>query len=127
MHWSEGLAKEAVWLSGVIPSFEQAEETFVRIGHVSMADSTIWRRTQKWGEGFRQLEKEGREATNRVAQLGEVGPAPVKSAQRMGMGIDGANIHIRQEGWKELKVGCLFDIDIRLIFDPDTKERLGPY
>lgn len=79
------------------------------------------------GEGFRQLEKEGREATNRVAQLGEVGPAPVKSAQRMGMGIDGANIHIRQEGWKELKVGCLFDIDIRLIFDPDTKERLGPY
>ena len=46
-YWSEGLAKEAVWLSGTIPSFEQAEETFARIGHVSMADSTIWRRVKR--------------------------------------------------------------------------------
>jgi len=109
-HWSEGLAKEAVWLSGVIPSFEQAEETFTRIGHLSMSDSTIWRRIQTWGEGFRQVEKERQQAANRVAQWGEVGPAPVKSGERMGVGIDGAKIHIRQEGWKELKVGCLFDI-----------------
>ena len=123
-HWSAGLVKEAVWLSGVIASFEQAEETFARIGHIGMSDSTIWRRTEKSGEGFEQLEKEGQQAANRVAQLGEVGPPLVKSTQRMGVGIDGAKIHIRQEGWKELKVGCLFDIEIRLIFDPDTQERL---
>ena len=43
-HWSAGLAKEAVWLSGRVSSFEQAEETLARIGHVAMADSTIWRR-----------------------------------------------------------------------------------
>lgn len=56
-HWSAGLVKEAVWLSGVVNSFEQAEEIFSRIGHVAMSASTIWQRAQKWGEGFRALEQ----------------------------------------------------------------------
>jgi hypothetical protein len=123
-HWSEGLAKEATWLSGVLPSFEQAEETLARIGHISMSDSTIWRRAERWGEAFRQVEQERQEVANHVAQVGEVGPSPAKVAERMGAGIDGAKIHIRQEGWKELKVGCVFDIEVRLIFDPETKEHL---
>ena len=55
--WSAGLAKEAVWLSGTQPSFEQAEETLARIGHVTMSDSSIWRRVKVWGEQFAQLEK----------------------------------------------------------------------
>ena len=123
-HWSEGLAKEAVWLSGAIDSFEQAEEAFARIGHVVMSDSTIWRRVDKWGEQFRQLEKERQEAANRVAQRGEVGAPSAKSGQRLGVGLDGAKIHLRQEGWKELKVGCVFEIDLQLIFDRETKETI---
>ena len=123
-HWSEGLAKEATWLSGVVASFEQAEETFSRIGHLSMSDSTIWRRAERWGEGFRQVEQEGQATANQIAQRGEVGPSPEKTAERMGVGLDGANIHIRQEGWKELKVGCVFDIEVRLIFDPETEEQM---
>lgn len=123
-HWSEGLAKEAVWLSGTVPSFEQAEETFARIGHVSIADSTIWRRVEKWGAGFEQMEKARQQAANQVAQLGQVGTPKAKSAQRLGAGMDGAKIHIRQEGWKELKVGCVFEIEVRSIFDPGTQERL---
>ena len=35
-HWSEGLVKQAVWLSGTVASFEQAEETLARIGHISI-------------------------------------------------------------------------------------------
>ena len=71
-NWSEGLAKEAVWLSGAMDSFELAEEAFRRVGHVSMSDSTIWRRAEKWGEEFRKLEKQEQEAANRMAQIGEV-------------------------------------------------------
>ena len=40
-NWSEGLAKEAVWLSGAMGSFERAEEAFARVGHVSMLASTL--------------------------------------------------------------------------------------
>lgn len=123
-NWSEGLAKEAVWLSGALDSFELAEETLSRIGHVCMSDSTIWRRTEKWGAQFRQVEKERQQAAHRVAQRGQVGPDPVKSTARLGVGIVGAQIHIRQEGWKELKVGCLFDIEVRSSFEPETQEWL---
>ena len=87
-----------------------------------MSDSTIWRRVDKWGVGFEELEQQRREAANRVAQIGEVVGAKQKSADRMGVGKDGAKMHIRQEGWKELKVGCVFDIEVRPLFDPETKE-----
>ena len=123
-NWSEGLAKEAVWLSGATGSFERAEEAFARVGHVLMSDSTIWRGVDKWGERFEKLERERREAAQRVVQAGEVVIPTKKSAERMGVGIDGATIHIRQEGWKELKVGCLFDIEVRPIFDKESKEWL---
>jgi hypothetical protein len=121
--WSAGLAKEAVWLSGTQPSFEQAEETLARIGHVTMSDSSIWRRVKVWGKQFAQLEKEQQEAAEAATQVRGRG-IPAKSKERLGVGIDGAKIHIRQEGWKELKVGCLFDVAVRPIFDPETKEWL---
>lgn len=123
-HWSEGLAKAAVWLSGALDSFELAEEAFSRIGQVFMSDSTIWRRTEKWGERFEQLEQAQQAAAQGLSQVGEVGPDQAKSATRMGVGLDGANIHIREEGWKELKVGCVFDIELRPIFDPASQEWL---
>jgi hypothetical protein len=123
-NWSAGLAKEAVWLSGATASFELAEETFRRIGQVSMSDSTIWRRAERWGEKFRELEKEVQEAANRSAQIGEVIAPKSKSSTRMGVGMDGAMIHIRQEGWKELKVGCVFDIELRPNFDKESQEWL---
>ena len=121
--WSAGLVKEAVWLSGTQPSFEQAEETLARIGHVHMSDSTIWRRVAVWGKQFERLEQERQQAAEGVAQVRGRG-ALVKSTTRLGVGIDGAKIHIRQEGWKELKVGCLFEVEVRPIFDPDTQEWL---
>jgi len=120
--WSAGLVKEAVWLSGTLPSFEQAEETLARIGHVVMSDSSIWRRVAIWGERFEQLEQE-RQAAAATAQEREWG-TPDKSTPRIGVGIDGAKIHIRQEGWKELKVGCLFEIEARPTFDLESKEWL---
>lgn len=123
-NWSEGIAKEAVWLSGTMGSFEQAEEALARIGHISMSDSTVWRRVDRWGKAFEALEKERQEAAQQQAQLGTVGSPPSKSSQRLGVGLDGVKIHIRLEGWKELKVGCLFDIESRPYFDPETKEWL---
>lgn len=105
-------------------SFELAEEAFARLGHIKMSDSSIWRRTEKWGQRFQALEKQQQAVANQQARLGEVGPGKCKSAVPMGVGIDGASIYIRQEGWKELKAGCVFDIELRRIFDPETREWL---
>jgi len=36
--------------------------------------------------------------------------------------MDGGMVHIRDEGWKEFKVGTVFDIDLRLERDPRTRD-----
>jgi hypothetical protein len=38
----------------------------------------------------------------------------------MGVSMDGTFIYIRDEGWKELKVGCTFEVDVRPTRDPET-------
>lgn len=74
-HWSAGLVKEAVWLSGAMGSFEQAEEALARLGHVKMSDNTIWQRAKKWGQRFQALEKQQQGAANHLARQDEIGPA----------------------------------------------------
>ena len=38
----------------------------------------------------------------------------------MGAAMDGAMVHIREEGWKELKVGSLFEVGVQAVKDKET-------
>lgn len=40
----------------------------------------------------------------------------------MGVSMDGTKVHIRDEGWKELKAGCSFKIEVRPTWDKETGE-----
>ena len=40
--WSEGIVKGAVWLSGVIDSFEEAEEVLTQLSQKQPNDIDIW-------------------------------------------------------------------------------------
>jgi hypothetical protein len=42
-------------------------------------------------------------------------------AQRKGVTMDGGMVNIRHEGWRELKVGAIFDLEPRLERDPHTQ------
>jgi hypothetical protein len=123
-HWSEGLAKEAVWVSGVVDSYAEAEAIMSRIGHVYMSDSTIWRRVQRWGEQFEILDQQRQVQALALPRSGSVIRGIDKRAGRLGTALDGAMVHLRTEGWKELKVGCLFEIESQPVWEPDTKEWL---
>jgi hypothetical protein len=123
--WSEGLAKEAVWLSGVVDSYAEAGEVMRRVGHVEMSTSTIWRRVEKWGRQFEQRSQECREQAAWVPKRGElITPLARRAHKQMGLAMDGGMVHIRQEGWKELKAGCVYDIEQRASFDKETQEWL---
>ena len=111
-HWSEGVAKLAVWLSGLI-DFEQAAEVLERVGQIVISDSSIWRQVQKWGEKFQELEEK------HVLPASQSGTA---LAPRMGVSMDGTMINIRQEGWKEVKVGCVFEVALGPAKDGRTGE-----
>lgn len=121
-HWSEEIVKQVVWLSGKTSSYEDAAQVMERIGKVSLSDSTIWRRVKKWGAQFEAAAKKKEEKANALPQRGVAPVQPVKCGEVMGAAMDGAMVHIRKEGWKELKVGCLFAIESETVKDEKTQE-----
>ena len=119
--WSEGIARQAVWLSGLVP-FEQAERILQEIGQVNISRCSIWRRSRAWGAQFKGLEEAERAKANALPEKWQPPSREVEPDRRMGVAMDGMMVHIRQEGWKELKVGAVFDIEVRLGKDAHTHE-----
>lgn len=109
---SEQVAKHAVWLCGQVDD-DFAEAVFAKIGGVHFSDTSIWRQQQRWGEQIRVQETLRAEKANAVPLRGQVGPSAFRNSQTRGVAMDGAMIFIRKEGWKELKVGCVFDIALQ--------------
>jgi hypothetical protein len=108
-----------VWLSGLLP-YQQCEQVFERIGGVARPNSSIWRQTQNHGERLQaHLEREQEQVRPERVVLPD---ASADHQQRQGISMDGGMVNIRGEGWKEVKVGTVFDIELRLERDPRTGE-----
>lgn len=88
-HYSPGVLKEMVWLSGVMGSFEKAGEVFQRMGHMSISDSSIWRREEVWGERFKAIEEAQREKANTLASAQQFREKLLGSQRRLGVSMDG--------------------------------------
>lgn len=119
--WSEQVAKLAVWLSGLV-TFEQAAEILWRIGQIAISESSVWRQAQEWGKAFAALEAAERALANALPGHRDVLRRAERSQGRKGVAMDGSMIHIRDEGFKELKVGCIFEVEVRPTRDPETGE-----
>lgn len=119
--WSEGVARQAVWLSGLVP-FAQAEEILQEVGQVNISRCSIWRRSQLWGAQLKALEDTERVCANALPEKWQPPSRAAVADQRMGVAMDGMMVHIRREAWKELKIGAVFDIEVRLSKDAQTHE-----
>jgi hypothetical protein len=120
-HWSEPVAKQAVWLSGLLP-YEQVAEVMERLAGVAISTSSVWRLVQRWGAAMQAVESRQQQ---KAYELHEPDPVdPNHSLPPMGVAMDGSMVHIREEGWKELKVGTVFEVGTRDVTDPDTQERV---
>jgi len=111
-----------VWLSGVVDSFEKSEAVMERIGHLTISDSSIWRRKEVWGTAFLEVEEEEREKANTPSSANAFRECVLGSEKHIGVSMDGTMVHIREEGWKELKVGCSFDIEVSPTWNKETRE-----
>ena len=110
-----------MWLSGLV-DFEQAAEFLNEVGQVDISPTSTWRLTQQWGEALVTLEMKEAEQANATFQE-PVGVVPQGQASgRMGLSMDGFLIYVRGEEWKEVKLGCLFDVTTRPVLDPKTTE-----
>jgi hypothetical protein len=119
--WSEGIVKQVVWLSGLVP-YEQAAEILQSVGQVAISASSAWRLTQKWGQRLVELEQQEQERANTTPPGNEIQRQEERQDQRMGLSMDGVMMYIREEEWKELKVGCLFRVVPSAHLDAKTKE-----
>jgi hypothetical protein len=108
-----------VWLSGVVP-YDQCQAVFDRIGEQLVPSSSIWRQTQRHGERFQAYESAQQAHVNMERVV--LPSACHDHMQQKGISLDGGMVNIRHEGWKEFKMGTVFDVDIRLERDSRTNE-----
>jgi hypothetical protein len=121
MHWSEAVAQGAVWLYGQVED-DLAEQILQKIGGIAISDTSIWRRAQKWGERVRVAEEASAKAAVGLPQRGQAIRGQVPHERCMGAALDGGMLNVREEGWKELKVGTIFEIAHGVAPDPVTQE-----
>lgn len=119
---SEGLAQEIVYLSGAASSFRLVAKILQRIGQIPISESSVWRCVQEAGSRFQAVEAQEQRRANALPEQWEPPSRAVVLDQRMGVSLDGATLHLRQEGWKEVKLGVVFDIAVKPSQDPETGE-----
>lgn len=111
------MAARMVWLATLLP-YEQCQAVLERIGERYLPSSSIWRQVQIHGERLENHEQQQRE---QVSVERVVLPDMRHDHKKPKMvSMDGGMINIRQQGWRELKVGAISDIEIRLERNPKT-------
>lgn len=117
------VSKLSVWLSGLV-SFERSAEILERVGGVHSSRGSVWQQSSLYGKKFQVEEHKMREAAKQIQLWQGIVPGEAKANKRMGVAMDGGMIHIREEGWKEVKIGCVFDIGQVVIVDEQTQEEM---
>jgi hypothetical protein len=123
-HWSETVAQQAVWLYGHVED-DLAEQILQKIGGLTLSDTSIWRRAQKWSEKIRVAETARAKTAVGLPQRGQIIRGQVPHERPMGVAMDAGKINIRGEGWCDFKVGTVFDSVQRIECDPLTQEKVA--
>jgi hypothetical protein len=99
-----------------------AVEALKRLSGIRLSEAGLWRCVQQWGTPLQADEQVRQAAATALPLRGDAGPKVLHSTQNMGVAMDGTMIPIRKEGWKELKVGCVFDVAVRCESVSETDE-----
>lgn len=117
--WSLHLKWLVTRLAGRIP-YDQTREVLAEIGGIELAKSSVWHIVQESGAQM-GAEIAAEEAEQKAAARTWSTPGGrIKAARRMGISIDGAMINVIGEGWKELKLACVFDVEQETRVDEHT-------
>jgi hypothetical protein len=119
--WSEALRQLAVWLDGLL-TFEQSESVLAKVGQVPMSATTAWRQAQVCGTQALAMEAAQRATAMAVPDRQQIVLGETLRPERLAATMEGAMIHVRGEGWKELKVGGVGTIELQPTPDPVTGE-----
>lgn len=116
------MEREAVYLSGALPSFDLAVTILQRIGQIEISQPSAWRSSQAAGLRFQRVEAAACARATATAERWEPPSRAEVRDPRMGVSMDGATMNIREEGWRDVKIGVVFDVAVRPTKDPATAE-----
>jgi len=117
--YSRSLARRMVWLSALLP-FEQCQQVFERLTERLIPAKSIQRQTEYYG---RKMESEVEHHRQAVRIERVVLPDAIHDHnQRKALSMDGGMVNIRGQGWREVKVGAIFDVEMRRERNPQTQE-----
>lgn len=115
------MAQKAVKYSAKL-SYAEATEALQELAQIEISENSVWRLTQAWGEALKQVEEQEAKQANTIVEAPTPGQVTKRKDGRLGASMDGSMIYIRNEGWKELKCGCFFEVEWTKIFEAETKE-----
>lgn len=102
--------EQALRMGVEIPSYRRAAEQFSDLTHVSLAKSTLQRLVDAYGTQLVAQQAAAAEAVVKVPRAEEEITArdvPEPASQCLNVSMDGALIHLRDEGWKETKIATI--------------------
>ena len=67
-HWSRGVAQDAVWVSGLVSSYETAQVVLARLSRINLATTSVWRQAQVWGAKFGAVLEAERQRANALPE-----------------------------------------------------------
>lgn len=107
--------KNCVWLSALVP-YSQCQQILARIGGHEISLCTLYRQVQQASHQL-QTYIETQQANHTLDDLYDL-PSTVWGAK--GVSLDSGMVNTREDGWRELKAGVVFDIATRFEPHPHT-------
>ena len=98
------LAREGVWLSGVV-AFEEVSEGLARIGGYRVPPTTVWDHVQRHGERVKAYQNHPQQQVSLDRTQGD--SQRYDRQLRKGVSRDGGLVNVRDEGWKAFKAGVV--------------------
>ena len=127
-HWSEGAARVATRPGLLGKSFDLAAEGYGEAVGGSMSSDSLRRITEGWG---RMVEEQREEAAERANALPHREESPQERrivevrpiAGQANLSTDGGMVLVRGEGWKEVKLTTISEVEVRPAEERPAEDR----
>lgn len=106
--WTPDTIEKALRLAVDVPSIRRAAEHFQAVSRIAISKSTLHELVGEYG--CRLVQKEATEA-EQLHTGADTLRSPLPDAETMAVSMDGVMVHVRDEGWKEVKVAAFSAVD----------------